>query len=530
MFETLSERLTGIFDKLSGRGSLSEVDVDQAMREVRRALLEADVALEVVKAFTEKVREKAVGAEVVKSIKPGQMVVKIVHDQLVETLGSDQAALNLRASPPVPILMVGLQGSGKTTTTAKIAKRLQEREKRKVLMASLDTRRPAAQEQLEILGRQVKVATLAIVKGETPSQITKRALSEARKAAFDVVMLDTAGRLHIDEELLAEAAAVRDIAKPKETLLVADALTGQDAVNLARAFDQKIGITGIVLTRIDGDGRGGAALSMRAVTGKPIKLMGTGEKLDGLEDFHPSRIAGRILGMGDVVSLVEKAAQEIDHEKARKIAERMRKGAFDMNDLSDQLKQLEKMGGMGGVMKMLPGMGKIQKQLEGQDIDKTVFKRQLAIIGSMTKRERVNPRVIDGKRRKRIAAGSGTRVEDVNKLLKMHVQMADMMKQMGQGKGLLGRMFGGKAPPSEAEMEAMQKELEGMNPDALPSELRERVLGGGRSSAPAQMPQVPDLDQLMKNLPKGLPGLGGGLPGLGGGSPFKGLPGLGKKK
>ena len=435
MFETLSERLSGIFDTLTGRGSLSEADVDVAMREVRRALLEADVALEVVKSFTEKVREKAVGADVVKSIKPGQMVVKIVHDQLVETLGSDQSALNLRASPPVAILMVGLQGSGKTTSTAKIAKRLQERDKRKVLMASLDTRRPAAQEQLEILGKQVKVATLPIIKGESPVTIAKRAMSEARKGAYDIVMLDTAGRLHIDEELLAEAAAVRDIAKPKETLLVADALTGQDAVNLARAFDEKIGITGIVLTRIDGDGRGGAALSMRAVTGKPIKLMGTGEKLDGLEDFHPARIAGRILGMGDVVSLVERAALDIDSEKAKKIAERMRKGAFDMNDLADQLKQLEKMGGMGGVMKMLPGMGKISKQIEGANIDDKVFRHQLAIIGSMTKKERANPKIIDGKRRKRIAAGSGTKVEEINKLLKMHVQMAGMMKQMGYGQG-----------------------------------------------------------------------------------------------
>jgi signal recognition particle subunit SRP54 len=323
---------------------------------------------------------------------------------------------------------------------------------------------------------------------------------------------------------------VRDIAKPKETLLVADALTGQDAVNLARAFDEKIGITGIVLTRIDGDGRGGAALSMRAVTGKPIKLMGTGEKLDGLEDFHPSRIAGRILGMGDVVSLVEKAAQEIDHEKARKIAERMRKGAFDMNDLADQLRQLEKLGGMGGVMKMLPGMGKLQKQLEGVDIDKTIFKGQLAIIGSMTKRERANPKIIDGKRRKRIAAGSGTKVEEVNKLLKMHVQMADMMKQMGSGKGMFGKMFGGqfggRGAPSEAEMAAMQKELEGMDPNALPADLRDLVQGG---AGPGASTPMPSLDQLMKGMPKGLPGLGGGLPGLGG-NPFRGLPGLGKKK
>ncbi len=308
-------------------------------------------------------------------------------------------------------------------------------------------------------------------------------MSEARKGAYDIVMLDTAGRLHIDEELLAEAAAVRDIAKPKETLLVADALTGQDAVNFARAFDEKIGITGIVLTRIDGDGRGGAALSMRAVTGKPIKLMGTGEKLDGLEDFHPSRIAGRILGMGDVVSLVEKAALDIDHEKAKKIADRMRKGAFDMNDLADQLRQLEKMGGMGGVMKMLPGMGKMQKQLEGANLDEKIFKRQIAAIGSMNKKERANPKIIDGKRKKRIAAGAGVKVEEINKLLKMHLQMADMMKQMGSGKGMFGKMFGGKGVPSEAEMENMQKELAGLDPNALPADLKDLMAGnqGGGS-------------------------------------------------
>jgi signal recognition particle subunit SRP54 len=532
MFETLSDRLSGIFDKLTGRGSLSEADVDAAMREVRRALLEADVALEVVKTFTEKVRERAVGQEVVKSIKPGQMVVKIVHDQLVETLGSEQSALNLRASPPVPILMVGLQGSGKTTSTAKIAKRLQEREKRKVLMASLDTRRPAAQEQLEILGRQVKVDTLPIIKGQTPVEIAKRAMSEARKGMYDVVMLDTAGRLHIDEELLAEAAAVRDVAKPNETLLVVDALTGQDAVNLARSFDEKIGITGIVLTRIDGDGRGGAALSMRAVTGKPIKLMGTGEKLDGLEDFHPSRIAGRILGMGDVVSLVEKAALDMDHEKAKKIADRMRKGMFDLNDLADQLRQLDKMGGMGNVMKMMPGMGKLSKQLDGVDVDKIVFKRQLAIIGSMTKQERASPKVIDGKRRKRIASGSGTKVEDVNKLLKMHVQMAEMMKQMGSGKGMLGKLMGGKAAPSAEEMDKMQQELAGLDPNSLPPELRDFMNTKGGVPTPGQLP---DMSELMKGMPGGMPklpglggALGGGLPGLG--NPFKNFPGFGKKK
>jgi signal recognition particle subunit SRP54 len=521
MFETLSDRLSGIFDKLTGRGALSAEDVDVAMREVRRALLEADVALEVVRTFIDKVKERAVGAEIVKSIKPGQMVVKIVNDVLVETLGSEQSALNLRASPPVPILMVGLQGSGKTTTTAKIAKRLQEREKRKVLMASLDTSRPAAQEQLAILGQQVKVATLPIVKGETPVQIAKRAMSQARIGNFDVVMLDTAGRLNIDEALLAEAAAVRDICKPNETLLVADALTGQDAVNLARAFDEKIGISGIVLTRIDGDGRGGAALSMRAVTGKPIKLMGTGEKLDGLEDFHPSRIAGRILGMGDVVSLVERAALEIDEEKAKKIAERMKKGAFDLNDLADQLKQLQKMGGMAGMMNMLPGMGKIKKQMEGVDIDNGVLKRQVSIIGSMTPYERRNPKVMDAKRKKRVAAGSGTKVEEINRLLKMHIQMAAMMKQMGQGKGMFGKMMGGagKGAPDQAELEKMQAELAKMDPNAIPEDLKKMMEG-------AAMPELPKLPGLGGNIP----GMGGGLPGLGGGNPFKGLPGFGKKK
>ena len=519
MFDTLSDRLSGILDKITGRGALSDADVEDALREVRRALLEADVALEVVKTFTEKVREKAVGAEIVKSVKPGQMVVKIVHDAMVETLGGgENTSLNLRASPPVAILMVGLQGSGKTTTTAKIAKRLTERDKRRVLMASLDTRRPAAQEQLAILGRQVKVDTLAIVPGQQPIEIAKRAMSEARKGGYDVVMLDTAGRLAIDEELLAEAAAVRDIVKPNETLLVADALTGQDAVNLARSFDEKIGVSGIVLTRIDGDGRGGAALSMRQVTGKPIKLMGTGEKLDGLEDFHPERIAGRILGMGDVVSLVEKAALNIDHAKAQKIAERMKKGAFDLDDLSDQLKQLQKLGGMGGVMNMLPGMGKIKKQVEGMDLDNKLLKRQMAIISSMTPYERRNPKTMDAKRKKRVAAGSGTKVEEINRLLKMHIQMAGMMKQMGQGKGLFGKMMG-KGAPDAAELEKMQAELAGLDPNALPEELKDMMKGGS-------LPSMPGLPGLGAGK---LPGLGN-LPGLGGGSPFKGLPGFGKKK
>jgi signal recognition particle subunit SRP54 len=498
MFDTLQERLSGILDKLTGRGALSEADVDAAMREVRRALLEADVALDVVRGFIDKVKAKAVGADVVKSVTPGQMVVKIVHDVLVETLGSEGAALNLRASPPVPILMVGLQGSGKTTTTAKIAKRLQERDKRKVLMASLDTRRPAAQEQLAILGQQTGVETLAIVKGESPVEIARRAMSEARRGGFDVVMLDTAGRLHIDEELLAEAAAVRDIAKPNETLLVADSLTGQDAVNLAKSFDEKIGITGIVLTRIDGDGRGGAALSMRAVTGKPIKLMGTGEKLDGLEDFHPQRIAGRILGMGDVVSLVERAAQSIDADKAKRIAERMKKGAFDLEDLADQLNQLQKLGGMSGMMGLLPGMGKIKKQLAGVDLDNSVLKRQTAIIGSMTKFEKRNPKVMNASRKKRVAAGSGTKVEEINRLLKMHRQMADMMKAAGSGKrgGMLaglGNMLGMGGQPNPEMLRQMAAKMPNM-PNALPS---------GFPTPPG-------------GLPGNLPGLGGTLPGLGG--------------
>jgi len=360
MFESLSDRLSGIFDKLTRRGALTDSDVAEAMREVRRALIEADVALDVVKSFTDRVREKAVGQEVVRSVTPGQMVVKIVHDELVRTLGSEAEPVDLYAPAPVPIMMVGLQGSGKTTTTAKIAKRLNERDKKKVLMASLDTRRPAAQEQLKILGEQTNIDTLPMIKGQTPQQITARAMQAARLGGYDVIILDTAGRLHIDDELMRETEEVRDIAKPHETLLVADSLTGQDAVILARTFNERIGISGIVLTRIDGDGRGGAALSMRAVTGKPIKLLGTGEKLDGLEDFYPERIASRILGMGDVVSLVEKAAETIDQEKAQAMAKKLAKGQFDLQDLADQLKQMQKIGGMSGVLGFLPGIGKIK--------------------------------------------------------------------------------------------------------------------------------------------------------------------------
>jgi len=427
MFESLSDRLSSAFDKITGRGALSESDVKTAMREVRRALLEADVALEVAKDFIDKVTQKAVGEQVLKSVKPGQQVVKIVHDELIAMLGSEADPIDLKAAAPVPIMMVGLQGSGKTTTTGKIAKRLKERENKKILMASLDTRRPAAQEQLRVLGEQIDVATLEIIADQTPTQIASRALDEAKRGGFDVVMLDTAGRLHIDEELMAETQEIRDITNPHETLLVADSLTGQDAVNVAKSFDERIGVTGIVLTRVDGDGRGGAALSMRAITGKPIKLIGVGEKLDELEDFHPDRIANRILDMGDVVSLVEKAAETIDAQKAAKIAKKMIKGKFDLEDLSEQLNQMKKLGGMGAIMGMLPGMGKMKKQLDSAQFDDTIFTHQQAIISSMTKKERTFPKLLNASRKKRIAAGSGTSVQEINKLLKMHRQMADMM-------------------------------------------------------------------------------------------------------
>ncbi len=518
MFETLQDRLSGIFDKLTGRGALSEKDVDAAMREVRRALIEADVALPVVRGFIDKVRERAIGQEVIKSVTPGQMVVKIVNDELVAMLGGDDAPLLVDGEPPNVVLMVGLQGSGKTTTSAKIARWLKDERRKKVLLASLDVHRPAAREQLAVLAGQAGVDSLPIIDGEDAVTIARRAMKEARGGGYDVVILDTAGRLHIDEELMEEVKAVRAVASPRETLLVADALTGQDAVNLASSFDEAVSITGIVLTRVDGDGRGGAALSMRAVTGKPIKLMGIGEKLDALEPFHPERVANRILGMGDIVSLVEKAARTIDAEKAQKIARRMKKGAFTLDDLAEQLKQMQKLGGMKGVMGMLPGMGKIKKQLDNVDLDDLVLKRQLAIISSMTPRERTFPKLLNASRKKRIARGSGTSVQDINRLVKMHKQMAAMMKKMGKGKGgMLGNMFGLGKGPSPAEMEQMQAELAGMDPDQLPPELRDLAKS------------MQDQEKGAPTLPRGLPGMGGGLPGLGGGLPGLGggLPGLG---
>ena len=430
MFDSLTTRLGAVFDRLTRRGALSESDVTEALREVRVALLEADVALPVVKDFIASVREKAIGAEVLRSVTPGQMVVKLVHDHLVETLGATAEPIDLRATPPAVILMVGLQGSGKTTTTAKLAKRLVARERKKVLMASLDVNRPAAQEQLAILGRQVEVACLPVVMGQSPVEIAKRALMTARTEGYDVLLLDTAGRLAIDEPLMAEVAAVRDATRPVETLLVADAMTGQDAVNIARSFNERVGITGIVLTRVDGDARGGAALAMRAVTGRPIKLMGVGEKLDALEDFHPDRIASRILGMGDVVGLVERAAETIDREEAEKLAAKLQKGGFDLQDFAQQLKQLKKMGGMSGVMGMLPGIGKIKKQLAQANIDEGMLKRQEAIILSMTPRERRDYRLLNARRKQRIAAGSGTTVPEINRLLKQFMDMSRMMKQV----------------------------------------------------------------------------------------------------
>ena len=502
MFENLSERLSGVFDRLTKQGSLSEEDVKTALREVRVALLEADVSLPVARDFVKKVQDKATGQAVTKSVTPGQQVVKIVHDALVDTLtgAEDPGALKID-NPPAPILMVGLQGGGKTTTTAKLAKRLKESDGKRVLMASLDVNRPAAMEQLAILGSQIGVDTLPIVKGEDPVAIAKRAKTQASLGGYDVYMLDTAGRLSIDEELMAQVEAVRDVANPRETLLVVDGLTGQDAVNTAQNFDDRIGISGVVLTRMDGDGRGGAALSMRAVTGKPIRFVGLGEKMDAIETFEPERIAGRILGMGDIVSLVEKAQETIEAEQAERMMKRFQKGQFNMNDLKMQLEQMQKMGGMEGVMGMMPGMGKMAKQMEGAGIDDKIISRQVALIQSMTKKERANPKLLQASRKKRIAKGAGLEVSELNKLLKMQRQMGDMMKKMGKGgmlkqamKGMFGK--GGAGAPGPEDMQ-------GMDPKAL--------------------------EQAAKQMGGGLPG--GGLPGMGGGKGLPpGLSGFGKKK
>ena len=445
MFDGLRTRFEDVFDRLKRRGALSEDDVSAAMREIRIALLEADVALPVVKDFIEAVGAQAVGQEVLRSINPGQMVVKVVNDRLVEMLGAGSADIDLAATPPVAVMMVGLQGSGKTTTTAKLGKRLASQNRKKVLMASLDVRRPAAQEQLAVLGTRAGVATLPVIPLQTPRMIAVRAMETARKEGYDVVLLDTAGRLAIDEALMDEAAAIADAAAPKETLLVADALTGQDAVATATAFHQRLGLTGIILTRIDGDARGGAALSMRAVTGCPIKLLGTGEGLDALEAFHPDRIASRILGMGDVVSLVEKAQETIAEEDAEKLARKMQKGQFDFDDLARQLRQIRMMGGLGGITKLLPGIGKMQKQFANANVDESALARQEAIISSMTPTERRRPEIIKASRKRRIATGSGVTVQDVNRLMKQFQEMNRMMKKMNR-LGRKGLMRGGLPP------------------------------------------------------------------------------------
>ena len=451
MFDTLSGKLSGVFDRLRARGRLSEADVSDALREVRLAMLEADVALPVVRDFINGVREKALGAEVLESVSPGQLVIKIVNDQLVEALGGAGAVpLNLNAAAPVPILMVGLQGSGKTTTSGKIALRLATREKKRVLLASLDTQRPAAQLQLQVLAGQAGVSSLPIVIGETPVQIAQRAMETGRREVFDIVILDTAGRLAINAELMSEVQAIRFATHPAETLLVVDAMTGQDAVNTAKAFNDALGITGIVLTRMDGDARGGAALSMRQITGAPIKLTGSGEKLEALEDFHPERVAGRILGMGDIVGLVEKASETIDEAEAERLAKRMMKGQFDLEDYASQLKQIAKMGSISGILGMLPGVGKMKAQIEDANLDTSILKRQAAIIGSMTRMERKTPDLIKASRKRRIAAGSGVTVQEVNKLLKQFDDMSTMMKRMNKlgQKGLMRQGMSALMPKS----------------------------------------------------------------------------------
>lgn len=448
MFDALSDRLGNVFDRLKGKGSLSESDVNAAMREVRIALLEADVAVEVVKSFIDGVKERAVGQEVTKSVTPGQQVIKIVNDNLIEMLGKEPAWIELNAVPPVPILMIGLQGSGKTTTAAKIASRLTRRDKKKVMMASLDVTRPAAREQLRVLGEQIDVSTLPMAEGETAVSIAKRAMAASRLQGYDVVILDTAGRVTVDQGLMDEIKQISEITNPAEKILVADALTGQDAVTTAKNFHQNVGVTGIVLTRMDGDSRGGAALSMRSVTGVPIKAVGTGEKLENLEDFHPERVAGRILGMGDVVSLVEKAAETIEVEEAEKIALKMQKGQFDFNDMLTQLQQVSKMGGLGGVLAMLPGVGKLQKQMANAGVDDKSIARQVAIIQSMTAQERKSPKLLNASRKRRVASGSGTTAQEINRLLKQQMEMARMMKKVGKMGGLkgLGSLFGGGDP------------------------------------------------------------------------------------
>ena len=476
MFDNLSDRLGNVFDRLRGRGALSEQDVRDAMREIRIALLEADVALPVVRRFIDAVTEKAIGHDVLRSVTPGQQVVKIVNDELVEMLGGEETeGLNLNAKPPVVIMMVGLQGSGKTTSTAKIARFLKQKHGKKALMASLDVNRPAAQEQLAVLGEQVEVATLPIIQGQQPVDIARRAMEAAKLQSSDVLLLDTAGRLHVDEALMAEMKAVASVSAPTEVLLVVDSLTGQDAVNVAQSFSGEVPLTGVVLTRMDGDARGGAALSMRYVTGKPIKFAGTGEKLDALETFDPKRVAGRILGMGDVVSLVERASETIKEEDAERLAKRMAKGQFDLNDLRTQLKQMQQMGGLGMLAGMIPGMKKAKAAMAASGMDDKVLVHMDAIIGSMTVKERANPALLNAKRKKRVAAGSGTQVQDVNKLLKMHQEMSRAMKQIKKMGGLkgLGALLGGGGMGGAGGGGGAPPSLPGLGGGAIPPNMQD---------------------------------------------------------
>lgn len=492
MFDKLSDRLGGVFDRLRGRGALNEADVREAMREVRVALLEADVALPVVREFVDKVTEKAVGQSVLKSVTPGQQVVKIVNDALVEMLGAEQSDLNLAVAPPAIIMMVGLQGSGKTTTTAKIAKMLKAKQGKKILMASLDVNRPAAQEQLATLGTQTDVATLPIMQGQQPVDIAKRAMQAAKLQGFDVLLLDTAGRLNVDQQLMDEMQAVAKVSTPQEILLVVDSLTGQDAVNVAKNFGERVDLTGIVLTRMDGDARGGAALSMRAITGKPIKFAGVGEKLDALEAFNPERVAGRILGMGDVVGLVERAAEIVDKDEADKLAAKMAKGQFDMDDLRTQFRQMTKMGGLGALAGMMPGMKKAKAAMDASGMNDKLLIHMDAIIGSMTPKERAKPELLNAKRKIRIAKGSGMTVQDVNKLIKMHQEMATAMKRirkMGGLKGLAAMFGGGKGG---ADLGGAMEGMHGLPPGAMPPGMGGLPgMGGGAGGLP------PDLARLL---------------------------------
>ena len=432
MFDNITNSLSKVFSSFSGKKIISEENLNDAMREIRIALLEADVSLSVAKEFINKIKEEAVGKEVIKTVSPGQMIVKIVYDEMVKLLGSERSEINLNTKPPVVLMMVGLQGAGKTTTAAKLAYHFHNKlGKKRILLASLDTNRPAAQQQLEILAKKVEVDSLEIIAGQKPTDITKRAIHHATEYNYDILILDTAGRIHIDEELMAEVLEVKKIANPTETILVVDALIGQDAVNVANSFKEKLGIDGVILTRIDGDSRGGAAITMKMATGCPIKFLGSGEKISELEPFDPERIAGRILGMGDVVSLVEKAAEIFDEEELKKAEKKLRKGQFDLNDLLSQIKNMKKMGGLGGILKFLPGAGQIKEQLSNPKVEKEI-KKQEALISSMTPKERAKPDILNSSRKKRIALGAGATIQDVNSLLKKFKQMQKMMGKVGK--------------------------------------------------------------------------------------------------